>query len=160
MGYFFNVSTLWLGLVAMHSSSKDQSILRAGIKIHTYHETGGLKLVLMDGHQIKLDSAGFKNSSFLTGSCTTGKYCLLVLDGHSSHLTPEFDNMQWGWYYSPVYNLIPFKHAFNQQFDPFKPHVWPWIFSLLLASLCELLFILKRRYYAGLKSRCGRASTI
>ena len=26
-----------------------------------------------------------------TNSCMTGSYCLLVLDGHGSHLTPEFD---------------------------------------------------------------------
>ena len=26
-----------------------------------------------------------------TNSCRTGRYCLLVLDGHGSHLTPEFD---------------------------------------------------------------------
>ena len=28
-----------------------------------------------------------------TNSCTTGRYCLLVLDGHGSHLTPEFDKI-------------------------------------------------------------------
>ena len=63
--HLLNVSTLWDGFYHHASSSKDQFILRDGIKTQSYHITGGLKLVLMDGHQIKLVYAGFKMSLFL-----------------------------------------------------------------------------------------------
>ena len=63
--HLLSVSTPWDGSCRHASPSKDQFICRAGIKTQSYHTTGGLKLVLLDGHQTKLDSSGFKRSSFL-----------------------------------------------------------------------------------------------
>jgi len=62
-----------------------------------FQETGAMKLVKMDGLQMKSDFGGFKNILFqwqqAVHSRTLGTYRLLVLDGHGSHLTPQFDQV-------------------------------------------------------------------
>lgn len=74
---------------------KDQSILRAGyqdLKLSHDWRIESLKYYLTDRHQLNWTSLTSKIFiPKLILSCTTGRYYLLVLDGHGSHLTPEFD---------------------------------------------------------------------
>ncbi|KAL1983171.1 hypothetical protein VTN96DRAFT_421 [Rasamsonia emersonii] len=59
-----------------------------------YHTTGELRKVLMGGLQTRLVYHGFKiTSSHIQMLGQRVKYRLLVLDGHRSHLTPQFDRI-------------------------------------------------------------------
>ena len=92
IGHLLDLSTLWDGPCHHVLSSRDQFILRVGNKILSCHTIGGLKLVQMVGLQTKLLCVGFKRSFFLRlYGRASGKYRLLVLDGHGSHLISEFD---------------------------------------------------------------------
>lgn len=66
--------------------------MRDGIKIRPYHLIGESKSVKMEG---TTDEIGLRwlQKVFIPAktSRTVGRYRLVILDGHGSHLTPGFD---------------------------------------------------------------------